>query len=188
MTKYLVLVKHAQPDIVEAAPAREWRLSAQGRVHAGYLAEELARFEPEVIVSSDEPKALETAEIIARKYDLDLQVVEALREHDRSNVPFLPHEAFQRSVQDFFQNADQLVFGRETANQAYTRFYRGVHSILTDHPDKTIVAVAHGTVIALFVARLTGHSDFDLWRMLGLPSYIAIDLESSTLIVRTHIR
>lgn len=188
MTKYLVLVRHAQPEIVEAAPAREWRLSPQGRVHADYLAEELSRFQPEAIVSSDEPKAVETAEIIARRYQLDLQIVEALREHDRSNVPYLPYEAFQRSIRDFFQNASQLVFGRETADQAYTRFYRGIHSMLKDHPDKTIVAVAHGTVITLFVSRLTGHSDFDLWRMLGLPSYIAIDLESNTLIVRTHIR
>jgi broad specificity phosphatase PhoE len=62
-----------------------------------------------------------------------------------------------------------------------------LHSLLNDHRDKTLVVVTHGTVISLFVSRLTGSSDLELWNRLGLPSFVAIDLHSSTLIVRSNV-
>ena len=187
MNKYLILVKHSLPKIIENIPAREWRLSAEGQVSAQRLAERLSQYQPGVIVSSIEPKAQETAEIVARNYNLTFNIVEGLHEHDRSNVPHLSQEEFQTSVREFFQKPHELVFGKETADQAHARFYRAVHSVLNEHENKTIIIVSHGTVISLFVSRLTGSSDFDLWNMLGLPSFIAIDLHSNTLIVRDYI-
>jgi broad specificity phosphatase PhoE len=187
MTKYLILVKHSVPEIDEARPARTWKLSEDGRLRAQRLAEQLESFEPEAILSSNEPKAKETAEILAGRLQLDVQIVPELHEHDRSNVPFLSHDVFQVSIRDFFQKPDELVFGRETADQAYARFYQAVHSILNEHRNKTVVILTHGTVISLFVARLTGTSDLELWNKLGLPSFVAIDLHSNTVIVKSSI-
>jgi 2,3-bisphosphoglycerate-dependent phosphoglycerate mutase len=187
MKKYLILVKHSLPKVVETIPASEWKLSDGGRARAQQLAENLRSFEPEVIVSSDEPKAKETAEIVSQLLQLDVQVVPDLYEHDRSNVSYLSQEQFRTSVHKFFQKPAELVFGKETADQAHARFYRAVHFILNEHRNKTIVIVSHGTVISLFVSRLTGSSDFELWNMLGLPSFIAMDLYSNRLIVRANI-
>lgn len=187
MTNYLILVKHSVPEIYRDRPANTWKLSEEGRLRAQHLAEELKSFEPDVIVSSDEPKAKETAEIVASELGLAVQMLPGLYEHDRSNVPYLSHDAFQASMRDFFQEPDQLVFGRETANQVHTRFYQAVHHILNEFRGKTIVTVTHGTVISLFVSRLTGSSDFELWNKIGLPSFIAMDLQSNTLIVRENV-
>jgi broad specificity phosphatase PhoE len=140
-----------------------------------------------VILSSNEPKAKETAEIVASRLGLNTHVVPDLHEHDRSNVPFLAHDVFQVSIRGFFQKPDELVFGMETANEAHARFYRAVHSILNEHTNKTIIIVAHGTVISLFVSRLTGTSDLELWNTLGLPSFVAMELNSNALIVRGTI-
>ena len=187
MEKYLILVKHSLPKTMENVPAREWRLSEEGKVRAKRLAERLIQYQPEVIVSSVETKAQETAKIIARNHNLTFNSVEGLHEHDRSNVSHLSQEQFRTSIREFFQKPEELVFGKETADQAHARFYRAVHSVLKEYESKTIVVVSHGTVISLFVSRLTGSSDFDLWNMLGLPSFIAMDLYSNTLIVRDHI-
>lgn len=187
MNKYLILVKHSVPEIVETLPAREWKLSELGRARAERLAELLRQYQPEIIFSSQEPKATETAEIIAGIHQIELHAAEDLHEHDRSNVHYLAHEEFQALIHEFLQNPNELVFGKETADQAYARFYGSLHSILNEHTDKTIVIVTHGTVISLFVSRLTGRSDFELWNMLGLPSFIALDLYSNTLIVRNNI-
>jgi broad specificity phosphatase PhoE len=187
MKKYLILVKHSLPELVEGLPAYHWKLSKEGRERAKRLAEELTNFEPEVIVSSSEPKAKETAEILAEYHHLELHIAEDLHEHDRSNVAFLSRDQFQSSVREYFQKPDMLIFGKETAHQSYTRFYRAVHFILNEHKDKTIVIVSHGTVISLFVSRLTGSPDFELWTMLGLPSFVALDLHSNTVIVRDKI-
>lgn len=187
MTKYLILVKHSAPQVEEDRPANTWKLSGEGQLRAHRLAEQLESFEPEVLVSSAEPKAKETANIVASHLQLDVHILPDLHEHDRSNVPYLSHDVFQISIRDFFQQPDELVFGRETANQTHARFYRTAHSVLNDHRNKTVVIVTHGTVISLFVSRLTGSSDLELWNKLGLPSFVAMDLHSNTLIVRSTI-
>ena len=187
MDKPLILVKHSVPRIVENIPAREWKLSEEGRVRARRLAEQLISYQPEVIVSSIEPKAQETAEIIAGNYNLTVQIVEGLHEHDRSKTPYLSKDEFKSAIREFFENPDALVFGSETANQCYTRFKQSVQSILNDYGDKTIVIVAHGTVISLFASRLTGIPDVFLWKELGLPSFLVLDIQSATLIERENI-
>jgi broad specificity phosphatase PhoE len=187
MTKYLILVKHSVPEIEEDRPASTWPLSKEGQFRAHQLALELEPYPPDMILSSDEPKARETAEILAGHFRLDLETSPLLREHDRSKVSYLSHEAFQASVREFFQHPDQHVFGTETADEAHGRFYQAVHSILNQHKNKTVLIVSHGTVISLFVSRLTGSSDFELWSRLGLPSFVALDLSSSTVIVRSNI-
>ena len=187
MKKYLILVKHSLPEIVEGLPAREWKLSDVGRIRAQQIAKRLHHFQPEIIVSSTEPKAVETAEIIARDHKLELHIVDGLHEHDRSKTSFLSRDEFQAAVREFFEKPDVLVFGSETADEAYTRFDQAVRSVLYCHPNETLVIVAHGTVISLFVSRLTGISDWSLWNELGLPSFVVIDIESNTLVTRENI-
>ena len=187
MTKYLILVKHSVPEIQPDSAANTWKLSEEGRRRAHPLAEQLEDYEPEVIVSSDESKAKETADILAAHLRREVHILPDLHEHDRSKAPFLSNDVFQSSIREFFQKPDELVFGAETANQAHARFYRAVHSVLSQFRDKTVVIVTHGTVISLFVSRLTGSSDLELWNKLGLPSFVAIDLHSSTLIVRGNV-
>jgi broad specificity phosphatase PhoE len=185
--KYLILVKHSMPQIVENVPARDWKLSDQGKTRAQLLAERLRSYQPNLIISSIEPKAVETAEIIAQALSLTTQIVEDLHEHERSKTTFLPGGVFQSAVQEFFDKPDQLVFGDETANQAHQRFSNTVYSILGKFINQTIVIIAHGTVISLFVSRLTGTSDFSIWRELGLPSFVVLDMQSNILLAKENI-
>jgi len=187
MKKYLILVKHSLPEIVESLPARKWKLSEIGRERARKLADPLRSYHPDVIISSVESKAIETAEIVAEKLVLAVYVVEGLHEHDRGNVAFLSKDDFQKAVQEFFSKPTELVFGNETANQSYERFNRAILAVLNSYQEKTIIVVAHGTVISLFVSRLTGVHDFLLWNELGLPSFLIIDLQANTLVKKENI-
>jgi len=188
MKTLLILVKHSMPEIVEDLPARKWKLSDVGRMRAQQLAKRLHHFQPEIIVSSTEPKAAETAEIIARDHKLDFHIVDGLHEHDRSKTSYLSRYEFQAAIREFFEKPAMLVFGSETADEAYTRFYQAVYSVLnSDNFNKTTVVVAHGTVISLFVSRLTGVSEFLLWNELGLPSFVIIDIESNMVVTRENI-
>ena len=187
MKKYLILVKHSLPEVVENTPAREWKLSDEGRVRAQHLAERLNQYQPEVIVSSIEPKAKETAEIIAGKHNLELHFVEGLHEHDRSKTTYLSKDEFQASVRLFFEKPNTLVFGYETANDCHMRFDQAVHSVLNLYGNKTITVVAHGTVISLFVSGLTGISDFFIWNELGLPSFVVLYMDSKSIVAKENI-
>jgi broad specificity phosphatase PhoE len=187
VNKYLILVKHSLPEIVENIPAREWHLSEDGQVRAMRLADRLLAYDPEILISSVESKAKETSEIISKVHNLDVQIVENLHEHDRSQISYLSRHEFQTAVYTFFLTPDKLVFGNETANEAYSRFSKAVHSIIEIHKNKTAVLVSHGTVISLFVSHLIGISAFPLWDEMGLPGFVVLDVHLNKLIAQENI-
>ena len=142
---------------------------------------------PKIIISSVEPKARETAEIIARSLGLEFQVVNGLHEHDRSQSPYYSKVEFQNLVQEFFEKPSEPIFGSETANTALARFRQAVDSVLTSNNDKNIVVVTHGTVISLYASWLTRCDGYDLWKKLGLPSFVVLDIQSNTLIETVNL-
>ena len=169
----LVLVKHSMPDVDPSRPASMWRLSNVGRHRAEVLATKLNSFSPEMIWSSPEPKAVETAGIVARAFDVPVRLADGLEEHHRDDVPYLPKRQFESAVETFFDRPDELVLGSETAEQARERFTASIEiAIMTGQKD--IIAVTHGTVISLFVASVAQVDSMSLWRRLGLPSYVVL--------------
>jgi broad specificity phosphatase PhoE len=170
----LILIKHAQPLVEPDVPSDQWRLSPRGVELCGPLAERLRALEPSVIISSREPKAVETAAAAAQRLKLPHEQANGLHEHDRSNVPHMRSAEFISMVELFFRKPDELVLGRETANQALARFSSAVDSVLNEHLQDNVAIVSHGTVIALFVAQHSERSGFELWRKLGLPSFVVL--------------
>ena len=173
----LILIKHAPPQIEPGVPPHEWKLSAAGREKASALAERLRPHRPSIVFTSDEPKAVETAEIVAKALGVLHEVVPGLHEHDRSNVPQMPTREFISSVALFFKKPTELVLGLETAEQARRRITVAMDRILADNETRDVAVVTHGTVLALYLAPLLDGDPFDLWRRLGLPSYVVLDGE-----------
>lgn len=116
-----------------------------------------------------------------------MHATENLHEHDRSNSAYLSRQEFQNAIHEFFLSPDELVFGNETANQAHGRFSKAIHTVLESSRNKTIAIVAHGTVISLFVSRLTGVSDFSLWKELGLPSFVVLEMKANAILAIENI-
>ncbi len=172
----LLLIKHSAPEIVPSQPARLWRLSATGRARCSVLAQHLGAYAPATIIASTEPKAAETAQLVAEALGRSWYCMEGLHEHDRSNAPFLGTAEFEATMAHFFAEPDALVFGGETADAACERFSRALIEVLRRHPHGDLAIVAHGTVITLFVARTNGIDAFDFWQRLGLPSYVVLSL------------
>lgn len=170
----LILVKHALPQIDPTVPANQWRLSEEGQHCSQALAQRLAQYRLDLIFSSVEPKAIETAHIVATALEKSIEAVEGLHEHDRNSVGFLEKKKFEASVAQFFNQPGLLTFGNETANQAHHRFSRAVMGIIEKYADKNIALITHGTVLTLFVSRLVGVEPFAFWKDLGLPSWVVL--------------
>ena len=175
----LILVKHASPVVTPGVPPARWPLSDAGRASCGPLVERLRAYGSASIAASDEPKASETAHLLAAglgqrapiRHDHDL------REHERRPEDFFADTAaFHDAVRRCFADPDRLVFGRETAAAAETRFTAAVRRFLDDTPNGNPIVVAHGTVISLFVAAHAGVEPFALWKSLQLPSYVVLAL------------
>jgi broad specificity phosphatase PhoE len=85
----VVLVKHSAPVVERDVAPKRWHLSEEGRRRSVVLAERLRGYDPGVIVSSEEPKAFETAQIAAERLGIGCSTFPGLHEHDRTGAPFL---------------------------------------------------------------------------------------------------
>lgn len=180
----LILVKHAAPQVTPGAPPEAWELSEKGREACAPLARALRGHEIARIFSSTEPKAVQTAERIAALLNVTWQTAAGLHEHDRGDVPHMASRDFISHMELMFRRPDELVLGRETANEALARFAAAVGSAMDQPGQGNTAIVSHGTVIALFIARYTHSQPFDLWRQLGLPSFVVIDWPANRVIER----
>jgi broad specificity phosphatase PhoE len=179
----LILVRHSLPEMVTGVPAREWHLSAEGRHRCAALAGRLAAYELGAVVSSEEPKAVETGQIVAETLGLPFDTVPGLHEHERGVVRSLwAKDEFQARMASFFEHPDELVLGHETADQAHTRFARAVASVIQWVPAGNLAIVSHGTVMTLLISRTAGLDPIPFWQGLGLPSFAVLSLPDLSLL------
>jgi len=168
----LLLIRHAAPLILQDASAREWPLSDEGRRACETFAKRLERYQVAAIISSAELKARETAAILAARLNLTPGEDADLNEHRRENVPYLSRPVFEARIQRLFAEPDALVFGQETATQAYTRFAGAVERALETYPAGDVALVTHGTVMTLYAERHAGIEPFAFWQALAMPDLI----------------
>jgi len=183
---YLILVRHSMPLIETDVPAREWHLSIEGRERCLPLSKDIAAYDPQVIVSSLESKAIETAAEVASQLNISALTANGLHEHERTLMPFLSRQAFEESVAAFFARPQELVLGDETADQAYDRFRSALKQVITTYTGKNLAVVTHGTVMTLFVSRQIGLEPFPLWKSLGMPAFIVFSLPDLHLVTVTE--
>jgi broad specificity phosphatase PhoE len=162
-----MLVRHAAPEIDPARPAASWGLSAAGRAAARALA---AALTVDAVVSSPEPKALETAAALEAPLEIDAR----LREHDRAGARFMARDDFVAAVEAGFARPGEVVFGVESYDAALARFSAGVDAAAAAHGGERVAIVSHGTVIALYVGQATGADPLTVWRRLRSPDVIEL--------------
>ncbi len=163
------------PEIRRDVPAAEWHLSPEGSARARAFAERLPLAEASRVFTSREPKAVGTADAIAGELNLTVERVAGLHEHERPLAQMLSREAFDQNIRELFARPDELVFGAETANQARRRFTLALMRLVTGTAGD-VVAVSHGTVIALFVAEAGGVEPFAFWKRQEMPYAVSLSL------------
>lgn len=200
MPRLLTLVKHARPEKLDHVDSHHWPLSPQGRDDSHRLAQALAikaqapsRYV--AVATSEEPKAKETASILAEQLKLPLEVLSGLGEHDRSNVPMMRTPEFVSAIANFFKRPDQLVLGRESGRQALKRFEKSVYDLIDRHPptpnettsEGDLLIVSHGTVLALWLSAWCELDGYDTWRKMGLPSYVSVSWPDCRIVDRKDL-
>ncbi|MBZ7924088.1 phosphoglycerate mutase family protein [Ensifer adhaerens] len=152
-----VYVTHPQVQIDPDVPVPKWGLSAVGRERAALTASlpwvrSLGR-----IVSSDETKAVETAQLLADAAGTTVEIHHDMGENDRSATGFLPPPEFEKAADWFFANPTESFKGWERAIDAQTRIADAILRVLDVHDPKIPIAfVGHGGVGTLLKCRLLG--------------------------------
>ena len=169
----LILVRHGRPKIDPDMPPTTWPLCPEGRDAVERLAGRLAAFAPTRLVASPEPKALETAQVLAGKLGLDVEVDAGLHEHKRQHLSFGTEQEFRQRIAAVFAKPTEPVGGYETAHEAAER----LAAALAKHQGAPLVAVTHGTVLSVYLGEKLGCDAHDLWRSLHMPDAFVLDAD-----------
>lgn len=168
----ITYVRHAMAVQADGVHPTAWRLDGGGRADAARLA---ARLEvaPAIgcLMSSTEPKALETAEAIAEQWGAMLVPDDRLREAVR---PWIGPG--YRAVVHRYLRGD-LPEGWEPHEEVEVRVAACVADAAVAAGEQPVVVVSHGLALALHLGDRLGR-DFDretFWSSLAFPDAWALD-------------
>src|SRR2546422_4936596 len=120
-------------------------LTGRGRRQAAAVADELAKVKFDRIVSSDLARSRDTAEVIAKRRGIPVEVMKELREIDvgeRTGKTF--DEA--AGIPGWSDEAFVAWPGGETLEQVLARTLRAIERLTRESPGKTVLIVGQGGV------------------------------------------
>lgn len=147
------------PDVVidPAVPVPQWHLSSRGLERMAELARHPWVAGIQCIYCSEEQKAVDGAEVLARLCGAPVIHQADLGENDRSSTGYLPKHEFEPVVDEFFRWPEVSVRGWETAAAAQARIVQAVRRVAAEAGPATSVAiVSHGGVGGLLMCHLKG--------------------------------
>jgi broad specificity phosphatase PhoE len=165
-------VRHAMPAPVEGAHPTDWRLDDRARSDAARMAERL-----EVgsrmgrLVTSTEPKALETAAAVGERWGVPVEPDDRLREAVR---PWIG-AGYRAVVHRYLRG--ELPEGWEPHEDVAGRVSAVVREACAASEDRPIVVVSHGLALALHLGERLG-AGFDreqFWSSLSFPDAWTLD-------------
>lgn len=131
-------------------------LSKKGKIQARELAQKIAGRDIEIIFTSPRMRALETAKIVQKKWNVPLKVVDDLRERNNYGVltGLTKAEARARYPQDFEKISQDKTHHKVTGSESYEEIKKRViqvFNLILSTKYSTIAIISHGGIISTYV-------------------------------------
>lgn len=184
--KRLLLVRHGESEanLVHsldcAVPGPP--LTGLGRLQAMALASALSDADVRVVYASTMLRAQQTAQPLAKRFGLPVEVRAGLREFDVGDLQARTDRAAHLLLRDLMDHwlmrgePDAARPGGESARQVVARFGAEVAEVLAGYDEGTAVVAAHGGVLRLAVPELTPTVPREFTRYHHLPNVGVIEL------------
>jgi 2,3-bisphosphoglycerate-dependent phosphoglycerate mutase len=155
----LLLVRHALPirrELVDGPADPE--LSADGHAQAEHLATYLSSEHLDAIYASPLRRARQTAEAVATRHALDVQVSDGVAEFDRLSNDYIPTEELKAANDPRYH---AMINGEwdtdeETSDEFRARAVQTIEELIEAHPAQRIAVVCHGGVINGYIGHVLG--------------------------------
>ncbi len=162
--RHLLWIRHALPDPDPSTPAHAWPLTPEGREAAAALAHSLSGLAPPVaVVTSNERKAIETAEEVCSRLDLGPARVSAdFREVQR---PWTEGD-YRAAARAYLRS------GVAPGWEPRADVLRRLSNALAEHwrPEGATIVVGHGLAMGVWAAdAIDGIDAVEFWDNLTFP-------------------
>ena len=155
-----IFLRHAETKVDRNIKISQWILTKKGKKDAFKLSRLNIFKEVNIIITSNEEKAYQTATPLAEKLQKEIIRDENLNEISRDQGGYLKNkDEYLKTMKLCVENRTQSYNNWETANHALERFSKAIHEIDLEFSNKKILIVAHGGVINLYFAKLIGQLD-----------------------------
>ncbi|MGC5327250.1 histidine phosphatase family protein [Brevibacillus sp. SYSU BS000544] len=171
--KQLYMIRHSKVQIDPTTEPTHWTLSDVGIQAAREMALREDWHHLKMIYHSPEPKAEQTAKIVAETIGATCKVHHDLRELEM-RTGFLSASDFQMKVSEYFMGKPDPDF--EDFQAAQKRIRKAVASIL-DETNESVGIVSHGRIITAFYSDLLGRRiTSEEWKSIRLPDLSVIEI------------
>jgi probable phosphoglycerate mutase len=170
----IILVRHGQTEWNREERFRgraQVPLNETGLVQAEVTGRRIAaEWRPTAIYSSPLSRAIKTAEVIARHFDLPVQVHPGLTDIDYGQWEGLtPDEVRKLSpkmIDDWFNTPDSIrIPGGETLADVRARAMETINEIVARHEGQSVVVVGHTVINRIILLGVLGLSNDRFWRL-----------------------
>ena len=162
----LLVIRHARPvrDEAPEGGVADPDLADIGRLQASATADCLATEGIDHIVASSMKRALRTAEPLAGRLGLTVEVLDDLRESDHRSRVYVPSEEFSRDDPATAHYFDPDTDINETLfSDGYDKFRarveRGFEHVIRTNRGRTVAVFCHGMVTGVYLQVLLGIDD-----------------------------
>ncbi len=162
----LIFLRHAETKITNQLIVSKWILTDKGKEEAELLLNSALFDDIELIITSNEAKASETALPLVLRLNKPIIREKKFNEIERDKGNFFTmKEEYNRNIKLCVENRNKSFNKWETANHALKRFSKKVNNIEKKYNKKKILIVSHGVVINLYFAKILGclESIFERW-------------------------
>lgn len=154
MNNTFYFLRHGQTKRDENKPISKWVLSELGEEQARNLTHEDIFKDIDLIFSSTEEKAYQTAKFIADELGKEITQIEEISELNRDKGGFMEPEKYEESVKYCLEHLDESINNWEIANHALERFFRKIEELDKQYKNKRILIIGHAFTINLYFAKL----------------------------------
>jgi 2,3-bisphosphoglycerate-dependent phosphoglycerate mutase len=165
----LYLVRHAHSDY---SPDEMRDLSASGRADAERVADLLQPCAVSLIVSSPYARAVQTAQPLADRLGIPIQIDDDLRERLLCTEVV---DDLRARLEVVWRDFDFSYPGGESSADAQARVRSAIDRIAKEADGRNVVIASHGNALSLFLRTLDPSVDFAWWARMSMPDVYAID-------------
>lgn len=160
MNNAFIFLRHAESKVDKNIKISNWELSKKGKNDALDISKLKLFNDVDIIISSNEEKAYQTAYPLSEKLYKEVIRDKFLNEIDRDHGRFIDdNEEYLKNMKFCVENRNESINNWETGNHAIERFTKQIIEIDNKYFNKKILIVAHGGVINLYFAKILGELD-----------------------------
>lgn len=179
-----VFIRHSKTERNPEVPILLWGLSETGIELAKNLSQNELIKKLEVVYSSLQTKALETAVIICKPNSIPIKTDDRLTEDTSFTGPFeMDGDKYTSNIHGYYFGDIERISGGETKNEALFRFYLALESIAkTENGKEYVGIITHGNILALFSEKFQEIKAFELHTQIKQPDLAVFDYEEKKFI------